>query len=463
MKRYTENDLQLCKVMKLNQDHSMQLLSNLKQENAGTQNTIDSSEQLLQKLGYQTAKINQEKTSPAPMEYSCQSHPPILSEWEDLVRQADESYSYEVYLNDLFTQEELSHAMVMLDAIHSEFSLRTSITNQTDLSFLSIAIALQLTKTIFFSFISDKLQYGKSFNPSTRYKHDDKDIKDAEKALKVKYASKIDEKYNNMYWSTILTRSVPYDTISGSKILELGGDGKGMSGKNHRLLTLGHDPILGWIFGTLNILVDAITMSNFSTYRVTRVPKIIITPETIPIPMLMEEGYAIAAAHHLNLPTAVFMQAVHLKSDEYTKIGLPVPMLTSFNPELASSICQMNYDALCFARDTKIVGTSFLVSALIDAIISQVHSLYYCEDESYELFQVRTRKILLVSNSIAAGSNLLLTGLTQNPKHLDIGTLLATTSHLFRDSRFILKIKDEFIQNAIDVELQEQLDELDRL
>lgn len=216
MKRYTENDLQLCKVMKLNQDHSMQLLSNLKQENAGTQNTIDSSEQLLQKLGYQTAKINQEKTSPAPMEYSCQSHPPILSEWEDLVRQADESYSYEVYLNDLFTQEELSHAMVMLDAIHSEFSLRTSITNQTDLSFLSIAIALQLTKTIFFSFISDKLQYGKSFNPSTRYKHDDKDIKDAEKALKVKYASKIDEKYNNMYWSTILTRSVPYDTISGS-------------------------------------------------------------------------------------------------------------------------------------------------------------------------------------------------------------------------------------------------------
>ena len=40
---------------------------------------------------------------------------------------------------------------------------------------------------------------------------------------------------------------------------------------NHRVHTLGHDPILGWIFGTGNIMTCTITLSKkhaFATHRV---------------------------------------------------------------------------------------------------------------------------------------------------------------------------------------------------
>ena len=41
-----------------------------------------------------------------------------------------------------------------------------------------------------------------------------------------------------------------------------------MGGKYHRMYTLGHDPILGWFFGTANILTDCITFHNFNTNRI---------------------------------------------------------------------------------------------------------------------------------------------------------------------------------------------------
>lgn len=53
----------------------------------------------------------------------------------------------------------------------------------------------------------------------------------------------------------ILTGSVPYDAIkTGAHV-----SGTGLSGTTHRYRTLGHDPILGWIFGTANILTNSLT------------------------------------------------------------------------------------------------------------------------------------------------------------------------------------------------------------
>lgn len=138
-------------------------------------------------------------------------------------------------------------------------------------------------------------------------------------------------------------------------------------------------------------------------------------------------------------------------------------MLSSFSEEFASDLYKNQYDALCFSRDIKIIGASFFVSKFIDIIISLVHSLFRDHNESSKLFEVRTRKILLISNSIASTSSIIATCITQNPKQLDIGGLLSTISHLFFDIRFILKIKEEFIQNEIDKELQKSIMETDEL
>lgn len=235
-----------------------------------------------------------------------------------------------------------------------------------------------------------------------------------------------------------------------------------MGGKYHRMYTLGHDPILGWVFGTMNILTDIITLNDFTSYRVTRHP-MFITPERVPIGLMIRESYEYTKAHPLNLPSAIFAQAQHLKSDEFTKLGLPVPLLSSLNEEFSSSLYKNNYDALCAARDLKKVGASFIVTKLIDIIIALVHSLFRLEDEPKEFYEVRTRKILLLSNSIASSSTIINASITKNPKNLDIGSLLNTITRLFTDIRFITRIKQEFIGNEISTRLKDEINKIDTL
>ena len=70
-------------------------------------------------------------------------------------------------------------------------------------------------------------------------------------------------------------------------------------------------------------------------------------------------------------------------------------------------------------------------------------------DGNHNLYEVRTRKILLISNAIASTSTIINAAVTSNPKNLDIGSLLNTVTHLFTDIRFIARIKQEFIENEI--------------
>ncbi len=242
-----------------------------------------------------------------------------------------------------------------------------------------------------------------------------------------------------------------------------------MGGKYHRLHTLGHDPILGWIFGTANILTDCITFNNFCTNRISRVDivtgknKMIITPEVVSIGTMFRECYECVKADYLNLPAALFAQAQHLKSDEFTKLGLPIPLLSSINENFASKLYSENYDVLCFSRDVKIVGVSFIISKLFDIIITLVHGLFRKEREDKDLYEVRTRKILLLSNSIASTSTIINATITSNPKNLDIGSLLNTITHLFSDLRFITKIQQEFIENEISNRMQKEINEIDMM
>ncbi|WP_409015763.1 hypothetical protein [Anaerostipes caccae] len=357
---------------------------------------------------------------------------------------------------------EIQDSSLELDKINRQFCKKTSIINKTDLSFLAIATALQVTKTLVFPYVAEKFEYGEGFDPSDRLDHDDRTIKEAHREANDKYRDRHIGKHGTDHWINILYQAVPYDITRRSKDL-----GINMGGKNHRLYTLGHDPILGWIFGTANILTDCITFNNFHTNRISRADpitgknKMIITPEIVSLRSMFKECYNEAIADYLNLPAALCAQARHLKSDEFTKMGLPVPVLSSINENFASKLYSENYDALCFARDAKIVGASFIVSKIFDIIITLTHGLFRKEDEDKDLYEVRSRKLLLISNSIASTSTVINAAITSNPKNLDIGSLLNTVTHLFSDLRFIAGIKQEFIESEISYRLEKEIAEVD--
>ena len=354
------------------------------------------------------------------------------------------------------SEQEIKNSFLELDRINRDFSKKTNIVNKTDMSFLAIAIALQVTKSLIFQYIAQKFHYGESFDASKRLAHDDNSIEAAKRRANDGFRDKNLRKHQSGRWIELLYQTPPYDITKGSKEL-----GINMGGAYHRMYTLGHDPILGWIFGTLNILTDTITLNNFQSYRVVRKP-MRITKEYVPMGVVFQEGYSCIKEDYLNLPAAIFAQAQHLKSDEYTKLGLPVPILPSINEEFASKLYRDNYDALCFSRDLKIVGTSFAISKIIDIIICLAHSMFR-KEELKDLFEIRTRKILLISNSIASASTIINTQITSNPKNLDIGSLLNTVTHLFSDIRFITRIKQEFVESAISDKVRREIKEVDRI
>ena len=464
--RYTDEELQINKVLKMNQDISMELLSNsdLRKTRNSADDSISSSMTLLQSLKKDKEVKDlsnqiENKEKDRKLEYR-----PMLEDWETILAEAEKYVPRVVTLEDILSEEEIKETFVELDEINRQFSRKTSIVNKTDLFFLGTATALQVAKSLIFPYVAENFDYGKSFDKDKRLDHNDKSIEKAHREANDKFRDKHLENHGTGNWINILYQTVPYDITRGSSDL-----GINMGGKYHRMYTLGHDPILGWVFGTANILTDCITFNNFHTNRVSRLDsitgakKMVITPEVVFIGQMFKECYENVRTDYLNLPAALFAQAQHLKSDEFTKLGLPVPLLSSINENFASKLYSENYDALCLARDAKIISASFVVSKLFDIIITLVHGLFCKDNEDKELFEVRTRKILLISNAIASTSTIINTIITSNPKNLDIGSLLNTVTHLFTDIRFITKIKEEFIKTEISNRLQKEIREIDDL
>ncbi|MCR5667426.1 MAG: hypothetical protein K6G05_00040 [Lachnospiraceae bacterium] len=338
----------------------------------------------------------------------------------------------------------------ILENLDSEFERLTEL-DKTDVKFLFFATALQIGRWIVINKIN---QFASEKIDNSRLKDNDASIKKMEREARDRYKEKHDGKWahnkSDKYptWLEIIYDGVPYDVSVGSPKF-----GVNMEAGYHRIHTLGHDPLLGWIFGTMNIISSTITLDDFRTYKVSAVPK----PKHWEYQTNVFDGFRMAiesiTEDDKRLPAAIFAEALHLKSDAFTKNGLPVPVLETFVPELASKLYKSNYDSLCLMKDVAVVGTQAVTSILINMIISLIHGLYY-DPEKYsnrDLYEVKTRKILLYSNLIATSSNVIwvggnaIAGNESALKDLDIGGLIVTMYRLVTDTKFIRSVKEEFV------------------
>lgn len=463
---YSKDDRDKIKVLKYNQDLSKDLGDRIDAANACLDARIAESKALLQDLGYDTDEpsLTHGHTKLPNPQSSVYQH---SKSYDEILQEANQRYGDEVEFGfeDILSSMEIERAYRRVEEINREFSKITGF-SKLDLSFLILASALQTAKWVLLPAI------GESFDPEERKTHDDEQIKQEHEDIldnfKHKHYSgngqseddwKTKEKgEKRKSWIEILYTKAPYDKIKGTAAL-----GLDINGRNHRVKTLGHDPILGWIFGTANFMTDTATLINFDSYRVRDASWV---DEQVPLPQLFSETIDLTRTDWHCLAAALVAQGAHLKSDEYTKMGLPVPILSTLNEEWASKLYSEHYDSLCLQRDVNTVVESALTSIFINMIISFIHGMFYDpakHGKNKDLYEVRTRKILLLSNSIATSSNLVYTCITKNPHKLDIGGILVTLSRLFFDLRFIARVKEEFIQNALDKDMNRTLAELDDL
>ena len=81
----------------------------------------------------------------------------------------------------------------------------------------------------------------------------------------------------------------------------------------HRLLSLGHDPLLGFVFGVADILTGRMTTIDKSGKIVSQVMEVY------------------ADRKESDVFAALAKQIIHFKSDITTSMGLPAPLMSLFN------------------------------------------------------------------------------------------------------------------------------------
>ena len=101
--------------------------------------------------------------------------------------------------------------------------------------------------------------------------------------------------------------NVPYDAVSREQ-----GGLAGMTGRTHRLQSMGHDPILGFLFGVADIYRGTLTGFSYDKLAKTHT---LITKQ-------------VSEKHMVGLIEAFLIQLGHFVSDVGTSTGLPAPFFS---------------------------------------------------------------------------------------------------------------------------------------
>lgn len=336
----------------------------------------------------------------------------------------------------------------LIEHIDLQFEKATKL-NKTDVKFLLFATALQCIRQFIIGTITQRT--------------DDKTAADKTKGHEKEHSDRQHRLYRPSL-NEIITNPVPFDAIYGGKDYGLGIGG----GFTHRAKTIGHDPLLGWLFGTMNIATSTITISEgLKSYHVltgitangAARDKISMHADTFKVldsckNKLLNEGME----GKEKIGVSLMKEAIHLKSDMYSTASLPIPIISSISVEAARALADYGLDMGNLLKTAEQAG----FAVLINSIIGMIHGLYYNEstDGNRNLYNVKTRKILSYSNLIASGSNVIavavaaglgsISGNTvlvkKSLNYLDIGGIMVTIYRLISDRNFIYEVKKEFLE-----------------
>lgn len=344
------------------------------------------------------------------------------------------------------------HAEEILSDIDREFAAVTQLT-QADVGVLFLAIALQCVRQYLVTKFPERVDdqtAAENVKTKTEHSHRGSEL----------YHPSLDE---------IIYCPVPFDANIGSNGALSGGGSLG-----HRATAIGHDPVIGLVVGTANIATATLTTWKLESYHIKTQ---YVTAKTgrnmgardcfagdADTAEVFRQTSMRASDEGIDgkeaICAALCKEIEHLQSDINSKRSLPFPLISCFSPKMASKLAEYGIDFGNVVQVSKQAG----LAAFINFLITKLHGILLLFEEGeqdIDLFQVRTRKILLYSNVIASASNLLAVGATavaafcsdnvelakQGVRYLDIGGLVVTTHRLVSDRAFIQKIKQEFLAN----------------
>ena len=375
---------------------------------------------------------------------SFQERQALLADMDSTLREAETITGHMQMIADESARvaEVAANAEQILDEIDEKFEKCTGL-NKLDVSFLFLAVALQVVRQYTLVKFSKRLDDQTAANNTIGHGEEHSNRK---------------HKYYNPSLIEICGSKklkippcpVPFDANVGANGALRGGKQMG-----HRVTAIGHDPILGLVFGTANIATSTLTNKDLQSYHIytndmgrdyfrNKANTGLVLSKTKD--KLLHEGLE----GKEKVGASLLKEIIHLRSDIYTKNSLPLPIVTVIDAGLAAELAQRGLDMANIVT----VGRQMTFSVFINTMISMLHGLFYDESVEYSrrVYEVRTRKILSYSNFIASASNLIYVGANISLgnesawKRLDIGGLAVTLYRIVTDAQFIRQVKREFIE-----------------
>ena len=389
----------------------------------------------------------------------------------------------------------------IVNEIENDFLKKTKLQEQ-DIPFLFLAIALQTLRWILLPSLdlefcqiskenrlnaNDNKKSGPLAGHKSGQRYEKPEIYKVIHGDETKYNQEVAEyrnklkrrgEYKYLSWLEILMHPVPYDAMLGSENIHILSKnvlgrttfnspiGKQLVGKNHHVATLGHDPILGWIFGTMNIASACITFCDLQTYPVIQSAWLDKWGQNIDY--LNKSSVAKMVKYCINsfredskrIPAAVARQAIHMQSDKYTKDGLPIPLLT---PDKAQKLINEGWNSneaerllSKVAKNAGIVAAQFTIAELINMIIRSIY-LFMFPDHGVRFNKIRIERILTISSLIAEGSNVAVVAAIRDITRLDIGGLVSLVRQIAVSKKTQLEIEMDFINREFEKFVMEDI------
>lgn len=311
--RYTDGEKEINAVL-AHQDDQIKKISF--PPAAESEDLIANSEAILASLGYDLPKKG---TVP-----KCGGKPVTIPTWEELLKDALQAGKGGTELEALFTEDELRGNAAAVAALNEEYDQLHRL-DPLDVTITAGAGLLAAAVDILLVGVPEKSPDGLKAGPLSDYMRDSFDRRYPPEEMEKLANSKVSK--------------VPYDAQDNRNTAVRV---EGLSAYYHRLLSLGHDPLLGLVFGTSDILAGKMTTIDKAGRVVSQ----------------SMECYT--GRKEVDVFVALAKQILHFKSDVTTSMGLPAPLMGLFNLMQFGSIGEYEQTVAEIAQGMYFEGYDFI-------------------------------------------------------------------------------------------------------
>ena len=369
----------------------------------------------------------------------------VVRPWNEILEEADKFVVGECEIESIFTEEELQQNKEAIRLMNEEFNQIHHL-DKVDVAIGALAGMVGAAVDILMVGIPEKTPEGLKAGPLSNYIRDYFDRKFPEEEMQ-KLANSKESK-------------VPFDAQDNRHTTIRV---EGLSAYYHRLLQLGHDPVLGFVFGVADIL----------TGRMTTIDK------TGKVVSQVMENYA--DRKETEIFRALAKQIAHFKSDVTTSMGLPAPFMSMFNllqfgnigeydQTIAEIVQGMYYEGYDFIHFCSMSVPAMLVEVIvrIGYAFKRINEGHTIKDSiPVALNREKHPKLatmLFLGHSAATAVNAGKVAFTENPMAINYAQWIAFTKYSYSQLKWAIierpAMKDAYVTGKIYEELKEVFDEV---